>query len=96
MYLVYFRGRQKSLSVLFDKCLLIDIFYFIKSFAAFSVILSQIVSQNLNFSCKFSVVTQILEVNVSLSLNAETRMYGSVCLFLYAMRIRETNLRHVD
>ena len=33
--LLYFRGRLRSLAALLDKCLLIDVFYFIKSFAVF-------------------------------------------------------------
>ena len=58
--LLYLRGRLRSLAVLLDKCLLINLFFFIKSFADFSVIFFQIISQKINFLCKFSVVTQIL------------------------------------
>ena len=37
-----------------DKCLLMY-FYFTKSFAVFSVIFSQIISQKINFLCKFEL-----------------------------------------
>ena len=73
--LLYFCGRLRSLAILLDKCLLI---------------LYQIISQKINFLCKLSVVTQILEFSVSLvspriSLSAETRMYVHVWLFAYVI-----------
>ena len=91
---------DRWLSFLINVCELMY-FYFIKPFAAFSVIFSQIISQKINFLSKFSIVTQILEFSVSLvspciSLSAETRMYGRIWLFAYVMRIREISLRHVD
>ena len=64
-------------------------FYFIKSFAAFIVTFSQIISQKINiFFSKVSVVTQILEFSVSLvspriSVSAGTMMYRSIRLFAY-------------
>ena len=59
--LLYFRGSLRSLAALLDKCLLIDVFLFYKIFVALCVIFSQIISQKINFLCKFSIVIQILE-----------------------------------
>ena len=57
--LLYFRGRLRSLAFLLDKCLLTDVFLLYKIInAEFNVIFSQIISQNINVLCKFSVVTQ--------------------------------------
>ena len=76
-------------------------FYFMNSIAVFRVKFSQIFAEQYNFCCSFRIVTYILKLNVSLvspciSCNAETRIYGLVCMFAHIMRFRSINLRRLD
>ena len=76
-------------------------FYFMNSIAVFSVMFSHIFAEKINFCCKFRSVTHTLKLNVSfvsprISRNAETRMYGLVCMFAHIMRFRDISLRRMD
>ena len=76
-------------------------FYFMNSIAVFSVMFSHILAEEINFCCNFRNVTYILKLNVSLvspciSCNAETRIYGLVCMFAHIMPFRNINLRRLD
>ena len=76
-------------------------FYFMNSIAVFSVMFSHIFVQKIAFCCNFRSVTHTLKLNVSLVLprispNAETRMYGLVCMFTHMMRVRDISLRRMD
>ena len=58
------------------------------SIAVLSVMFSHIFTEKINFCCNFRSVTHILKLNVSLvspriSCNAETTVYGLVCLFAH-------------
>ena len=76
-------------------------FYFMNSIADFSVMFSHIFAEKITFCCNFSSVTHTIKLNVSLvspriSRNAETRMYGLVCMFAHMLRIRDISLRRMD
>ena len=76
-------------------------FYFLNSIDVLSVMFSHIFAEKINYCCNFRNVTHILKLNVSLvspriSCNAETRIYGLVCMFVHIMRFRDINLRRLD
>ena len=76
-------------------------FYFMNSIAVFSVMISHIFTERINFCCNFRSVTHTLKLNVSLvspriSRNAETRINGLVCMFAHIMRFRDISLRRMD
>ena len=77
-------------------------FYFMNSIAVFSVMFSHIFAEQINFCCNVRNVTYILKFNVLLvslriSCNAETRIYGLLCMFAHIIRfIRNINLRRLD
>ena len=76
-------------------------FYFMNSIAVFSVMFSHIFAEQVNFCCNVRNVTYILKFNVLLvslriSCNAETRIYGLLCMFAHIIRFRNINLRRLD
>ena len=76
-------------------------FYFMNSIAVFSVMFSHVFAEKTNFCCTFRSVTHTLKLKVSfvsphISRNAETRMYGLVCMFAHIMRFRDISLRRMD
>ena len=76
-------------------------FYFMNSIAVFGVMFSHVFAEKINFCCNFRSVTQILKLNVSLvppriSCNAESGMYGLVCMFANFMPFRDISLRRMN
>ena len=76
-------------------------FNFMNSIAVLSVMFSHIFAEQINFCCNFRNVTYILKLNVTLvspriSCNAETRIYGLVCMVAHIMRFRNINFRRLD
>ena len=69
-------------------------FYYMNSIAVLSFMFSHIFTEKISFCCNFRSVTHILKMNVSLvpprfSCNAESMVYGLVCLFAHIMRFRD-------
>ena len=71
-------------------------FYFMNSIGVFSVMFSHIFAEKINFCCNFRSVTHTLKLNVRISRNAETRMYGLVRIFAHIMRFRDISLKRMD
>ena len=76
-------------------------FYLVNSIAVLSVLFSNIFVEKINFCCNLRGVAYTLKLNVSLvspriSRNAETMMYGLVCMFAHIMRFSYISLRRMD